>query len=211
MVAEGKAFPALFNNECRDAARADVRRGDREYHIGIRLGRVGNENLAAVEQVVVALVDRGRLRAARIRAGVGLGQAERADLFALCQRDQVFLLLLLGAERENWPRAERHMGGQDNARAAVYARKLFNGDRVAQHIQPGAAVFFRIGQPHIAELAHLFYRFRGESVFFVHEESLRLDLALRKSADLSAQFFVRIGGSEQHGETSFISVDVNSC
>ena len=211
MVAEGEAPPAFFDDKGRDAARADIRRGDREYHIGIRLGGVSDKDLAAVEQVVVAFVDGGGLGAACIRTGVGLGQAERADLFALCQRNKIFLLLLLGAECENRPRAERHMGGQDNARAAVHARELLHGDRVAQHIQPGAAIFFGVGQTHIAELAHFLDRFRGEAVFLVHEESLRLDLALRKSADLSAQFFMRIGGSEQHGETSFICFDVNSC
>ena len=209
MVAEGEALPAFFDDKGRDAARADIRRGDREYHIGIRLGGVGDKDLAAVEQVVVAFVDGGGLGAARIRTGVGLGQAERADLFALCQRDEVFLLLFLGAKCENRPRAERHMGGQDNACATVHARELLHGDRVAQHIQPGAAIFFRVGQTHIAELAHFLDRFRGEAVFLVHEESLRLYLALRKSADLSAQLFVHIGGSEQHGETSFIGSKVN--
>ena len=101
------------------------------------------------------------------------------------------------------------MGGQDNARTAVHARKLFNGDCIAQHIQPGAAVFFRIGQPHIAELTHFFDCFRGEAVFFVHEEGQWLDLAFRKRADLSAQLFVRVSGSEQHGETSFVCIEAN--
>ena len=101
------------------------------------------------------------------------------------------------------------MGGQDNACATVHARELLHGDRVARHIQPGAAIFFGVGQTHIAELAHFLDRFCGEAVFLVHEESLRLYLALRKSADLSAQLFVHIGGSEQHGETSFIGSKVN--
>ena len=91
------------------------------------------------------------------------------------------------------------MRGQDNACAAVHARQLFYCDRITQHIQTGAAVLLGVRQPHKAKLAHFLDGFRGEFIFFVHEESLWLDLGFRKRADLSAQLLMRVGGSEQHG------------
>ena len=103
VVAELKALPALLHDESGDAPGADVRRGDGENHIGVRLRGVGNEDLAAVEEVVVPLIQRRGLRAASVRSGVGLRKAEGADLLALGQRNQIFLLLLLGAIGENGP------------------------------------------------------------------------------------------------------------
>ena len=84
------------------------------------LGGVGDEDFAAVEQPVVALVHGGGLGAAGIGAGVGLGEAEGANFFTSGQGHQIFLLLLLGAEGEDRPGAKGHVGGQNHARAAVY-------------------------------------------------------------------------------------------
>ena len=103
MVAELKALPALLHDEGGDAPGADVRRGDGENHIGVRLGGVGDEDLAAVEEVVVPLIQRRGLRAAGVRTGVGLREAKGTDLLALGQRNQIFLLLLLSAVGENRP------------------------------------------------------------------------------------------------------------
>ena len=103
VVAELKALPALLHDESGDAPGADVRRGDGENHIGVRLRGVGNEDLAAVKEVVVPLIQRRSLRAAGVGSGVGLRETEGADLLALGQRNQIFLLLLLGAVGENRP------------------------------------------------------------------------------------------------------------
>ena len=103
MVAELKALPALLHDESGDAPGADVRRGDGENHIGVRLRGVGNEDLAAVKEVVVPLIQRRSLRAASVGSGVGLRETKGADLLALGQRNQIFLLLLLSAVGENRP------------------------------------------------------------------------------------------------------------
>ena len=111
MVAELEPLPALLHNEGGDAPGADVRGGDGKDHIGVRLGGVGDEDFAAVEQPVVALVHGGGLGAAGIGAGVGLGEAEGANFFTSGQGHQIFLLLLLGAEGEDRPGAKGHVGG----------------------------------------------------------------------------------------------------
>ena len=105
VVAEVEALPALLHDEGADAPGADIRCGDGKDHIGVRLGGVGNEDFAAVEDIVVALQDGGGLGAAGVGSGVGLRQAEGADLLALGQGHQVLALLLLGAVGEDGPGA----------------------------------------------------------------------------------------------------------
>ena len=63
----------------------------------------------------------------------------KAPIFSpLGQRDQIFLLLLLGAVGENGPRAEGDMGGKDHARAAVHTGQLLHRDGVTQGVKTGA-------------------------------------------------------------------------
>ena len=67
-----------------------------EQHVGD--GTVGDVDLAAVQNVVVALAARGRAhRTQRVGAGAGLGQAKRADLSARAEIGQIFAALLLVA------------------------------------------------------------------------------------------------------------------
>ena len=194
MIAELKALPALLHDEGGDAPGADVRSGDGENHIGVRLGSVGDEDLAAVKEVVIPLVQRGGLRAAGIGAGVGLRQAEGADFLALGQRDQIFLLLLLGAVGENGPRAEGDMGGKDHARAAVHTGQLLHRDGVTQGVKTGAAVLLGVRNAHPAQLTQLLDSLLGKLIVLVHQKCEGLDLLLRKAPDLRAQLFMRRRG-----------------
>ena len=198
VVAELKALPALLHDEGGDAAGADVRRGDGENHIGVRLGRVGDEDLAAVEQVVVALVQRRGLRAAGVRPGVRLGEAEGAQLFASCQRHEILLLLLLRAVGEDGPRAQRHVGGEDHACAAIHTGQLLHRHGVAENVKARAAVFLGEWQPQPAQLSHLLNSLVGKLVVLIQQEGKRLDLLLRKGPDLGAQLLVRGCGLKQH-------------
>ena len=131
MVAVLKAGPALLHDEGGDAPGANVGGGDGENNVCIRLWCVGDENLSAVEQPVVTLVHGSGLGAAGVRTGIGFRQAEGTDLFTLGQRHQIFLLLLLGAEGKDGPSAQGHMGGENDAGAAVHPGQLLHGDGVA--------------------------------------------------------------------------------
>ena len=89
-----EAGKALFHDERRDAVRTafGARLGVDQDHVGDRT--VGDEQLAAVEHVVVAIAPcRGAHAAERVGAGARLGEAERADQRSLAQAGQVFLLL----------------------------------------------------------------------------------------------------------------------
>ena len=198
VVAEFKALPALLHDEGGDAPGADVRRGDGEYHIGVRLGRVGDKYLTAVEQVMVALVQCRGFRAAGVRPGVRLGEAEGAQLFAFCQRHEILLLLLLRAVGEDGPRAQGHVGGEDHACAAVHTGQLLHRHGVAENVKARAAVFLGERQPQPAQLSHLLNSLVGKLVVLIQQEGKRLDLLLRKGSDLGAQLLVRGCGLKQH-------------
>ena len=205
MGLKGKALPALFHNKSGDTPGADVRGGDGKDHIGVRDAAVGDENFLAVEQPVIALVHGGGLGAARVGTGVGLGEAEGADLLPLGQGDQVLFLLLLGAEGKDGPGAQGHMGGENHARAAVHPGQLLHRDGVAEHIQPRAAVLLGVRDAHQAHLGQGFDGPGGEAALLVHQDGVWLHLRLGKGADLGAQLLMGLCGLEQHTGTSFYS------
>ncbi len=104
--------PSLVSIGARGAALHLLRLDDEGGHALVALGavRVGVEqagvadlrlrdpHLVAVHFVVVALVDRVRLHAGDVRAGVGLGHGEEAELRAGDPAGDVLLLLLRRAE-----------------------------------------------------------------------------------------------------------------
>ena len=147
---------------------------------------------------MVAHVLGGGLRAAGVGAGVGLCQAEGADLSAAAQVGQVLALLLLRAELDDGEGAQRGVGGQNDAGAAVHPGQLLHGDGVAEHVQSAAAVLRVIGDAHQAHLPQLFNSLRGEAVLLVQLERDGFDLGLRESADLGTQSLMSFRGLIQH-------------
>ena len=200
VLLKGKALPALFHDKGGDAPRSDTGGGDGEHHIGAGLAAVGDEYL--LEEVVVPHALGGGLGAAGVRAGVGLGEAEGPQFFAGAEVGQIFFLLLLGAEGVDGVGAQRGMGGQDDARAAVHPGQLLHGDGVAQSVQPRAPVLLLIGQAHQAQLPHLLYGLSGELVVLVQHEGNGLDLRLGKLPYLGPQFLMLLCGLIQHTDSS---------
>ncbi len=152
---------------------------------------------------MVALVHGRGLGTAGIGPGVGLGEAERADLLAFAQGDQILLLLLLGAEGEDGPGPQGHMGRQDHACAAVHPGQLLHRDGVAHHVQPRPAVFFRVRDAHQSHLPQFLHGLGRETALLIHHDGIRFDLRLGKGTDLGAQLLVDLRGLEQHTRTSF--------
>ena len=62
------------------------------------------------------------------------------------------------------------MGGADHADPAIHAGEFFNGDGVVNGIEAGAAIFLRIGNPHQAELTHLFDDLVRELIVLIQAE-----------------------------------------
>ena len=201
---KSEALPALFHDQGADAAGADAGSGHGEDHVGVRLAAVGDEDLGAVQQVVVALILRDGLRTAGVAARVRLCQAEGADLTAGTEIRQIFLLLFLRAEGCDGIGPERSVGGQDDAGAAVDSGQFLDRDGIAQDIQACAFVLRAVGdshQPHLPEGLDLL---PGELVLFVQHERDRLDLCLRECTDSGPELFMGLCGLKQHLCTSFL-------
>ena len=95
--ADDEAFHATLHDETIDAVVALVGVGLGHHEIGACRSAVGDPILRAVEEVVVPHVDGRRTLAGGVASGLGLAQAEGADLFSPRERCEELFLLLLGA------------------------------------------------------------------------------------------------------------------
>ena len=141
--------------------------GHSEDDHGAGHSAVGDEALGAVEHIVVTLQNSGGLLAGGVGAGVGLGQAESADLLAAEQVGQILHLLLLGAVLIDGGAAQRGVGRHDNTSGAADLGQLLNAHSVGQHIAAGAAVLLGEVDAHHAQLAHLLDGLHGEALFLI--------------------------------------------
>src|SRR6266850_1870122 len=83
---------------------------------------VGDEDLRAVQDVVVAAIDGGGLGAAGVRSGSRLGQPEPAQDFAAREQGHEPAFLLVGAEVHDRRRAERGMWDDGDVRQVIHPR-----------------------------------------------------------------------------------------
>src|SRR5690349_4639283 len=83
---------APLDDEGRNPLRALARRGDRGEHTRPADRAVRDVDLPSVDRVLIAFLHGPRLRAARIRAGFGLRQAEGGELLAGAERGEILLL-----------------------------------------------------------------------------------------------------------------------
>ena len=145
----------LVDDEQREAVVAGVGVGLRHEHDEVGARAVGDERLRAVDDVVVAVAHRARADSGDVRAGAGLGDAERGDLLALDRRHQVGLLQVLGAELQD--RRRRHVGVDGDAHREPAVVRLRH--RLATHdrhevVAALAAVLLGEVDAEEAELAH---------------------------------------------------------
>ncbi len=129
--------------------------GAGEDDVGLGVAAVGDEDLVAVQNPLVAVEHRRGAGAAGIRAGHRFGQAEGAELAPLGQRRQVGLLLLLGAELVDRVGAQRDVRRERDAGRGAHAGELLDDDGVAEIIGPGATVLFGEDHPGQTQLAEL--------------------------------------------------------
>ena len=164
----GEAGEVLLNDEGGDTVVALALVGHGEHDESGGNVTVGDEALAAVEDVVAVLVlDSGGLLAGGVGTGAGLGQTERADLAAGQKVRQILHLLFLGAVLENGSAAEGGVGGNDNSGGAANLSELLHAHGITENIAAGAAVLLREVNTHHAELGHLFDGLHGEALFLI--------------------------------------------
>ena len=115
-----------------------------------------------------------------VGAGVGFGQAERADFTPGEQVGEVLLLLRLGAVLENRRAAQGRMRGDNDRRRAAHLREFLDAHGVREHVAARAAVLLREVDTHHAEFRHFLDGLHREALLFVDFLGERLYLGFRK-------------------------------
>ena len=140
------------DQEHRDPVRPARRIGARvdDQRLGFRA--VGDEGLAAVEHVVVALAHRARAHAERVGAGARLGERPGADRLAAAQSRQHAALLLRRAVARDRSDAQHGVRAVRERDRAGDAGQLFHDQGRADVVAAAAAVL--LGHQH-AERADL--------------------------------------------------------
>ncbi|GAA3295333.1 hypothetical protein GCM10020295_22250 [Streptomyces cinereospinus] len=115
-VLHGDALGGRLHDERRDAARVALglrHAGHHDQQVGDHA--VGGPELHAVEDVVVAVRDRGGGEPGRVGADVRFGQQEGGDVGAGAARQEGVLLLLGAEDLQRLRYADRLMGAQQRA------------------------------------------------------------------------------------------------
>ena len=118
------------------------------------LRAVRDPHLGAVQHPAVLGLPRGRDHAAGVRAEVGLGEAEAADLLAGGEQREPVLLLLLGAEGVDRIHHQRALHRGERADAGVAPLELLHDQAVGDVVEPRAAVLLRQVGAEQAQLRH---------------------------------------------------------
>ncbi len=114
--------------------------GDGHGDANIGVVAVGGERLCAVDHPFAADFFCRGASAASVGTGFGLGEGPAAQLFALRQEHDEFLLLVFVAELVDMVGAEGIVGGHDDADRAIDAGKLLDDDGVFLIAHSGAAI-----------------------------------------------------------------------
>ena len=173
----------LGDDEAGDPLVALARLGPRGDGEDLADAGVGDEDLGAVEQVVIALVHCGGGGAARIAAGARLGQAEPTEHLAGGQQRHVAALLLLGAELHDGRGAQVGVRADGERVTRVHLGHLVDGDVVGELVHAGAAQLLAPGHAEEAQLAHGLDVVPGEGGGLVQLPRNRGDLGPGEIAD----------------------------
>ena len=154
----------------------------REREVVARDVEEADPHLRAAEHVVVAVPPARRVHVRHIRAGAGLGHAGAGEHLPLRERDEVALLLLLGAVAEDRVPDEAARERQRARDHVAVARDLLHQRRVRDVVEAGAAVLGGDDPAGEAELAGLLDDLLRETLLAVVVGDAGRHLALRPVA-----------------------------
>ena len=189
---DGEAGRVRLDEEGGDARMARIRIGLREDGVEVGDAGVGDEALAAVEDVLVAVADRGRPHRGRVGAGAGLRERVGGQPLAAREPRQVRLLLRLRAGELEPERAELLDREQEAARRADL-RDLLDRDEREQRARARAAVLLVEEETEDLVLAEELDDVPGELVRLVDLGRARGDALARERADELANLALLVG------------------
>ncbi len=173
-------------------------------HDGRDVGaRVGDERLGTVDDPLVAVQGGPRLGCGRVRAGLGLREAEAGKGLSGHEVGQEAQLLLVVAVGEDRVDAEPDARGQGDPDGLVDPAELLDGHaeagEVALSVVGAAAVLLRHDETEEAELAHLGDQVGREVALRVPLRDVGCDLLLGEVPDDLAEVLVLLAQLE-HGQ-----------
>ena len=163
--------------------------------------RVGDEQLGAVQHIMVALFFGNGLRAAGIRARPGLRQPEAAEHAARGQMGNESFLLLLRPKVHDGGRTEGRVSRNGDRVAGIHLGQLLDDDQVGRVVHARATEKLRPGRAQKPEFCHLFHGLPREPTVLVVFPCNGPDLLLRKMPNDLAHSAVVVGeiGKISHG------------
>lgn len=198
-LAAGQAGGVGGDEEGGDPAVAGVgvRAGEEEDHVGP--GAVGDEHLAAADDVRVPFAHGAGGQARGVRAGAGLGQAEAAEGLAGAQPGQPGALLLIGAPGGDGLGDQAEGDGDDAAHGGVAAAQFLGDERVGEVVAAGAAVLLGDGEAEEAQVAEFLHDGPVDALGAVPVGGVRGDLAVGERAGEAARGFLLLAELQVHG------------
>ena len=174
--------------------RALARVGEQAHPV--RLRAVGGPHLAAVDDVVAAVLPRGGLDRGDVRAGAGFRDAEACDVIARDPGPQKFLAQLVRAVARQ--RRRRHVGLHTDAHRGA-SRTLLRTKRLAERnlvgiVEPQAAELLRLVDAEQTLLAHFLEQvMRRENAGLFPFLGVRIDLGFDEFRHRAHQLAVLFG------------------
>jgi hypothetical protein len=152
---------------------------------------VGNEELAAVEHVMVAFAAGGRAhRAECIGAGAGLGQSQRADGAAVAQPGQEAHADVIGAVASDVVKTQILVGDIAERDRRVPARQALRDQPRGEEVAAGAAELGGGGDAQKAHAGQRRHRLRRPPFLVVHTLLQRPEFGLREAVAGGKDFFL---------------------
>src|SRR5690606_3835405 len=152
--------------------------GEEQHDVGP--GAVGDERLAAVDDVSVALAHGAGGEAAGVGAGARLGQREAADVLPGGEARQPGALLLLAAPGGDGLGDQPQGDGDDAAHRGVAAAQFLGHQAVGEVVAAGTAVLLVDGQAQEPQVAQLLDDAAVDLLGAVPGGGVRDDLALHE-------------------------------
>ena len=180
----GDAVGALFG----------VRLGVKHHEVG--QGAVGDEDLAAVDDPLVALLDGLRRHAHGVGAGVGLGDAEAADVLAGAGLGQDFQFLLFRRVAAEVVEAQRLAGADGHGEGVAHAGDRLIGQQGFNVAHGGSAVLLLEHDSVDTQVACLLEETLGHHIQFVRMLHLGLEPGKRPFVNAVLEHLLFIGEIE---------------
>ena len=195
----GEAGEPALDDERRDALMPHGLVDGREHQEVVRGVCEADPDLAAVEQVPIAVTPGGRRQVGRVAADARLGKAEGRQLLAARLRNQVALLLLFGGPLQECQRVQAGVHAEDHPERRVCPLHLLAQEREGDVVHPRAAVALGNRQPQESRGAHLLVEAAVVLGRCIQLPDARQDLAFREGARGALHLALRIGQREVHG------------